>query len=54
MYDLTAVAGLDTFADVQAHLSPVGADTVIALNGGDQITLVGVTAANLVADDFLV
>ncbi|MFN0044675.1 MAG: choice-of-anchor C family protein [Alphaproteobacteria bacterium] len=52
--DLSGVAGLNTFADVQARMSQVGADTLIDLNGTDEVRLVGVTAANLVADDFLV
>ena len=52
--NLTGVAGLNTFADVQARKSQVGLDTLIDLNGTDEVRLVGVTAANLVANDFLV
>ncbi len=43
----------DTFLEVQAVASQVGLDTVIDFSGGDTITLVGVTAANLHADDFI-
>jgi Ca2+-binding RTX toxin-like protein len=43
---------LDSFAEVIAASAQVGADVVITLGGGDQITLAGVTLANLSANDF--
>jgi len=43
----------DSFADILAAASQVGADTVIDLGGGDQITLLGVDVGALAADDFL-
>jgi VCBS repeat-containing protein len=41
------------FAEVQAATSQVGADAVIDLGNGNTIMLVGVTAANLTAADFV-
>ncbi len=43
----------DTFAEVLAATSDVGGDAVIDFGGGDQITLQGVTTANLHQDDFV-
>lgn len=43
----------DTFAEVLAAASDVGGDTVIDFGNGDTITIVGVTMAQLAADDFL-
>ena len=51
--DLTGVAGLDTFADLQSRSTQVGADTVIDLNGTDSITLTAVDVVDLQADYFL-
>jgi len=52
--NLSAVTNPDwtSFADVQAHTTQLGADTLIDLGGGNTITLVGVTAASLTAADF--
>ena len=46
-------AAFNTFAEVQAAASQVGADTVIDFGGGNSITLAGVAAGDLHADDFL-
>ena len=46
-------AAFDTFAEVIAAATQVGADTVIDFGGGDMITLENVTLASLDADDFL-
>jgi len=51
--DLRAVAGLDDFADVQAAARSITGGVVLDF-GDDEITLVGVNAAQLVADDFLI
>ena len=50
---LTTVAAVGSFAQVQALTSQAGANTVIDFGGGDMITLLGVTATDLHADDFL-
>lgn len=47
-----SLAGFTSFAQVQAVTSQVGADTVINFGGGNQITLLSVTASNLHQDDF--
>jgi Ca2+-binding RTX toxin-like protein len=41
------------FADIIAHASQVGANTVITLDSANSITLNNVTLANLNANDFL-
>ena len=46
-------SAFDTFAEVIAAATQVGADTVIDFGGGDMITLENVTLTNLHADDFL-
>jgi Ca2+-binding RTX toxin-like protein len=52
--DLTGVAGLDTFAQLQAMLSqPQLGTTVIDFGGGDRITLLNVAPSQLHQDDFL-
>ncbi|WP_183939881.1 VCBS domain-containing protein, partial [Rhizobium paranaense] len=52
--DLVGFAGFSSFADVQAHLSTdASGNAVITLGDGETITLVGVSAAALTADDFL-
>jgi uncharacterized delta-60 repeat protein len=55
LIDLTGAANPNwtSFADVQANMTQVGADTVIDLGNGNTITLIGVTATNLTAGDFL-
>ncbi|WP_162944043.1 MULTISPECIES: VCBS domain-containing protein [unclassified Rhizobium] len=52
--DLVGFAGFSSFADVQAHLSSdASGNAVITLGDGETITLTGVSAASLTADDFL-
>ena len=52
--DLIGFAGFDSFADVQAHLSTdASGNAVITLGDGETITLAGVSAAALTANDFL-
>ena len=51
--DLIAYATITGFADVQAALSMVGANSVIDLGGGDSITLVGIDQSSLVVDHFV-
>jgi len=46
-------AAFDSFAEVEAAASQVGADTVIDFGGGNSITLEGVAVGSLHADDFL-
>ncbi|MBR1212046.1 VCBS domain-containing protein [Bradyrhizobium sp. JYMT SZCCT0180] len=50
--DLTGMNGIYSIADVQAHAAQVGGNTVLTF-GSDSITLQNVTAANLVASDFI-
>ncbi|MGE0180705.1 MAG: beta strand repeat-containing protein [Parvularculaceae bacterium] len=45
-------SAFDTFAEVMNAATQVGANTVINFGGGDSITLLNVTKASLVADDF--
>jgi T1SS-143 domain-containing protein len=52
--DLIGFAGFNSFADVLAHLSSdASGNAVITLGDGETITLAGVSAAALTADDFL-
>ncbi|GES53172.1 hypothetical protein Rhsp01_57630 [Rhizobium sp. NBRC 114257] len=52
--DLIGFAGFNSFADVLAHLSSdASGNAVITLGSGETITLAGVSAAALTADDFL-
>ncbi len=46
-------AGSDTFAEVIAAASQVGADTVIDFGAGQTLTLQNVTLASLTSDDFI-
>lgn len=46
-------SAFDTFAEVMNAATQVGANTVINFGGGDSITLLNVTKASLVADDFI-
>lgn len=54
--DVIRIVGLgtafDTFAEVLAATTQVGADAVIDLGSGRTITLAGVAKTSLVADDF--
>ncbi len=50
---LSLGVAFDTFAEVQAAATQVGGDTVIDFGAGDSLTLVGVTATDLNAADFL-
>ena len=45
--------GFGAFADVLAAATDIGGDTRIQLDAGDSVTLLGVQAANLDADDFI-
>ena len=46
--------GFANFAAIIAAASQVGANTVLALDGDDGITLIGVSIGDLHADDFLI
>jgi Ca2+-binding RTX toxin-like protein len=47
-------AAFDTFAEIFAAAVQVSANTVIALDGANRLTLAGATKANLTADDFMI
>jgi VCBS repeat-containing protein len=49
--DLTGVTGVHGINDLQ--ITPSGADTIIDLGNGDSLTLANVSAASLVAGDFV-
>ncbi|RZN13007.1 hypothetical protein CWO91_01215, partial [Bradyrhizobium genosp. SA-3] len=51
--DLTGVAGVSSFAQVQARATQVGPNTVIDFGNGDSLTLSNVTLSNLTAADFI-
>jgi len=51
--DLSGYSSVGDFATVQAAVSQVGADTVIDLDGIDEVTLLGVNVNDLHQDDFL-
>ncbi|MEZ0054835.1 VCBS repeat-containing protein [Bradyrhizobium elkanii] len=51
--DVSNVAGIFNFADIQSHAAQVGPNTVITFGGGDSITLQNVTLGDLVAADFV-
>jgi Ca2+-binding RTX toxin-like protein len=51
--DLRGVAGATSFAWVQAHTEDVNGNAVIDLGNGEQMTLRGVSAAELHGDDFV-
>jgi Ca2+-binding RTX toxin-like protein len=51
--ELSLGADFDTFGEVMAVAAQVGADTVFDFGGLGQLTLSGVQAVSLVADDFL-
>ena len=44
--------GLASFAALQPYISQAGADTVIALNGADILTLKNINSGTLAANDF--
>lgn len=52
LIDLSAF-GLSDFSDVQSRASNVGADVIIDLGNGDDITLLQLQVAQLHQDDFL-
>ena len=56
--DVLILSGLDadhdTFAEIQAAATQVGADTVLDLGSHGTITLIGVTATNLHQDDIFI
>lgn len=51
--DLTGVAGISTFAEIQALATQQGQNTVIDFGNGDTLTLLNVTLSNLTAADFI-
>ncbi len=51
--DLSGYSSVNGFAAVQARATQVGADTLITLDGGDEISLIGVDINDLIQDDFL-
>ncbi len=51
--DLTGETSINSFADVQAAASQVGADVLIDMGAGDSVTLLGVDLTDLHQDDFL-
>src|SRR5262249_9776305 len=52
--ELDGIPGINSFADVMAHASPSGSNTVINFGGGYTITLSNVSLASLSADDFVI
>ena len=46
------ITSFATFTDVTSHATQIGADTVIAIDVNDTITLHGVLKTILAADDF--
>ncbi len=50
---LSLGTAFDTFAEVMAVSTQVGADTVITISANDTITLTGLLKTSLVADDFI-
>ena len=51
--DLRGVAGFQSLANVLAHATQSGANTVIDFGGGNTLTLQNVTIGSLVSSDFL-
>ncbi|MFA3917699.1 fasciclin domain-containing protein [Ruegeria hyattellae] len=51
--DLTGYEGIDNFHDIEDHISGRFFRTVIDLDDGDRLSLIGVRAHQLDADDFL-
>jgi hypothetical protein len=52
--DVSAFTGITDFSDlVTNHASETGGNTTIAFDGDDSVVLVGVTIAELHADDFI-
>ncbi|QPF82875.1 VCBS repeat-containing protein [Bradyrhizobium genosp. L] len=51
--DVSGVAGIYSLADITAHATQSGANTIIDFGNGDTLTLNGVTKTNLVASDFV-
>ena len=50
--DLSAL-GFADFAEVQAHMTQVDADTVIGIDAATSLRLVGITASQLQSNDFI-
>jgi len=50
---LSLGSAFDTFGEVQSAATDVGGNTLLTFNGGDSITLVGVTSSSLHQDDFI-
>jgi hypothetical protein len=53
LIDLSAIPGINSFANVQSLMSEVNGNTVINFGNGHTITLDGVTEGNLTAGNFL-
>ncbi|MCK1434963.1 tandem-95 repeat protein [Bradyrhizobium sp. 15] len=51
--DVTGVTGVFTLADIQAHASQQGPNTVMDFGGGNMITLANIAVGSLVATDFV-
>lgn len=50
---IAAAFGITSFAQLQSRIAQVGNDTVITFDAGHSITLVGIAATSLLADDFV-
>jgi len=50
---LLSINGFNDFSDIQKAASQVNNNTIIDMNGDDQITLIGINPGDLHADDFL-
>ncbi|MEH2614336.1 Ig-like domain-containing protein [Bradyrhizobium sp. AZCC 1693] len=51
--DVTGVSGIFSLADIQAHASQQGSNTLIDFGNGDAIMLANITVGSLVASDFV-
>ncbi|WP_375161679.1 tandem-95 repeat protein [Bradyrhizobium sp. RDT46] len=51
--NVTGVTGIFTLADIQAHATQQGPNTVIDFGGGNMITLANIAVGSLVATDFV-
>ncbi|MGT2504177.1 VCBS domain-containing protein [Bradyrhizobium guangxiense] len=51
--NVTGVTGIFSLADIQAHATQQGANTVIDFGGGNTITLANIAVGSLVATDFV-
>ncbi|MEH2536613.1 MULTISPECIES: beta strand repeat-containing protein [unclassified Bradyrhizobium] len=51
--DVTGVSGIYSLADIQAHVTQQGPNTLIDFGNGDSITLANIAVGSLVASDFV-